>query len=67
MGSSAGPKILAFGSHFSGNFQPILHHFIPNLKSKYENSENIKADRVNIVVFKLNQIKRRMLFSLDTR
>ena len=36
--SSAGPKILAFGtgSHSSANFQPILDCFIP----KYENSES---------------------------
>ena len=30
-----------------------------NFKLKYENSENIKADQVNTVVFKLRQIKRR--------
>ena len=27
---------------------------------KYADSENMKADRVNTVVFKLNQIKRRV-------
>ena len=48
--SSAGPKILAFGSHCSGNFKPILDCFIPNFKFKYEDSENIKADRVSTVV-----------------
>ena len=29
---------------------------------KYADSENMKADRVNTVVFKLNQIKRRVFF-----
>ena len=57
--SSAGPKILPFGSHCSENFQPILDCFIPNFKLKYEDSENIKADRVSTVVFNLHQIKRR--------
>ena len=60
--SSVGPKILAFGSHCSANFQPILDCFIPNFKLKYEDSENIKADRVSTVVFNLHQIKRRALF-----
>ena len=32
------------------NFQPILDCFIPNFKLKYEDSENIKADRVSTVV-----------------
>ena len=49
--SSAGAEILAFVSHCSVNFQPILDCFIPNFKLKYENSENIKADRVNTFVF----------------
>ena len=62
MCSSAGPKILAFSSHCSANFQPILHFFIPNFKLKYEDSENIKADRVSTVVFNLRQIKRWALF-----
>ena len=53
--SSAVPKILAFGSHCSANFQPILDCFVPNFKLKYEDSENIKADRVSTVVFNLNQ------------
>ena len=57
--SSAGPKILAFSSHFSANFQPILNCFIPNFKLKFDNSQNIKAYRVNTVVSNLNQIKRR--------
>ena len=49
--SSAGPQILDFVSHCSANFQPILDCSIPNLK--YEDSENVKADRVNTVVFNL--------------
>ena len=48
--STTGLDILAFGSHFSANFQPILDCFIPNFKLKYEDSEDIKADRVNTVV-----------------
>ena len=65
--SSTGPKILAFGSHSSAKFQSILDCFIPNFKLKYEDSENIKADRVNIVVFNLHQIQRRAFFFWDTR
>ena len=65
--SSAGPKFLPFGSHCSANFQPILDCFIPNLKLKYEDSENIKADRVSTVVFNLHQIKRRAFLFWDTR
>ena len=57
--SSAGPKILAFGSHCSANFQPILDCFIPNFELTYEDSENIKADCVSTVVFSLHQIKSR--------
>ena len=53
--SSVGPEILAFVSHCSANFQPILDSFIPIFKLKYEDSENIKADRVTTVVFNLNQ------------
>ena len=53
--SSAGPEILVFVSHCSANFQPILNCFETNFKLKYEDSENIKADRVNAVVFNLNQ------------
>ena len=64
--SSAGPKILDFGSHCSANFQPILDCFIPNFKLKYEDSENIKADRVSTVDFNLHQIKRRACFFWDT-
>ena len=51
--SLAGPEILAFGSHFSANFQSILECFMPNFKLKYGYSENIKADCVNVVVFNL--------------
>ena len=39
-------------------------NIIPNFKLKYENSENVKADCVNTVVFKLHQIKRRVFFVL---
>ena len=60
--SSAGPKISAFGSHCSANFQPILDCFIPNFKLTYEDSENIKADRVSTVVLNLHQIKSRRFF-----
>ena len=51
--SSVGPEILAFVIHCSVNFQPILDCFIPNFKLKYEDSENIKVDQVDIVAFKL--------------
>ena len=47
----AGPKILAFVSHCSANFQPILDCFIPNFN--YEDSKNIKADRVKYSRFQL--------------
>ena len=57
--SPAGPKVLTFGSHCSGKFQPILYFFIPNFKLKYENSENIKTDFVDTVIFNLRQIKER--------
>ena len=60
--SSDGPKIVAFGSHCSANFQPLLNCFIPNFKLKYEDTENVKADRVNTVIFNLHQIKRRAFF-----
>ena len=65
--SSAGPKILAFGSHSSAILQPILDCFVPNFKLKYEDSENVKANHVNTVVFNLHQIKRRAFFFWDTR
>ena len=58
--SSACPKILAFGSHCSANFQPISDCFIPNFKLKCEDSANVKADRVSKVIFlNLHKIKRR--------
>ena len=57
--SSADAEILAFLSHCSANFQPILDCFILNFKLMYEDSENMKTDRVNAVVFNLRQIKRR--------
>ena len=60
--SSAGGKILAFASHCSTNFLPILDCFIPNFKLKYDDSENIKEDRVSTVVFNLRQIKRWAFF-----
>ena len=47
--SSAGLKILAFGSHCSVNFQPILDCFIPSFKLKYDNLKNVKTIRVNSV------------------
>ena len=42
--SSEGPDVLAFGSHCSAKFQPILNCFIPKFKLKYEDSENVKTD-----------------------
>ena len=38
----------------SANIQPILDCFIPNVKLKYEDSENVKIDHVNTVVFNLH-------------
>ena len=60
--SSTGSEILTFGSHCSANFQPILDYFIPTFKLDYDDLENIKADRVNAVVFDLHQIKRLKFF-----
>ena len=60
--SLAGFENLVFGSHFMMNFQPVLLCLIPNFKLKYEDSENIKTDRVSMVVFNLHQIKRRGFF-----
>ena len=62
--SSAGAKILVFGSHCSANFQPTSDCFIPNFKLKYEDSENINADCLSTVVFNLHQIKPRAYFGL---
>ena len=50
--SSASPEILAFGSHCSVDFQPILNCFVPKFTLKYEDSENIMAGSVNRVVSK---------------
>ena len=61
---SADPKILAFGSYSSAKFQPILDCFIPTFKLKNGDSENIKADCVNTVVFNLHQIKNSGVFFL---
>ena len=49
--SSTGSEILAFGSHFSANFQSILDCFLPKFKLKYDDLETIKGGRVNTVVF----------------
>ena len=66
--SSVGPEILAFVSHCSANFQPILDYFTPNFKLKYEDSESIKADCVDDkIVFNLHQIKHRALFGTPSR
>ena len=48
--SSVGPEILAFGGHFSEQFQLTFDCFIPKSKLKYEDSENIKTDCVDIVI-----------------
>ena len=56
------PVILAFSSHCSANFQPILDCFLSNFKLKYEDAENIKADRVSTVFLNLHQIDRRAFF-----
>ena len=60
--SLAGREILAFVCHCSANFQPILDCFIPDFMLKYEDSENIKADRINTVFSNLRQLKRRAVF-----
>ena len=60
--SSVGPEILAFGSHCLAKFQTILDCFIPHFKLKYEDSENVKANRIDVVIFKLHQIKQRKFF-----
>ena len=54
--SSEGPE------YCSANFQPILDCFIPNFKLKYEDSENVKADLVNTVIFDLHRIKCQAFF-----
>ena len=60
--TSAGPEILGFVSHCSANFQPILGCFVPNFNLKYEDSEHIKTDLVNTVLFNLHRIKRQVFF-----
>ena len=57
-----GSEILAFDSHCSANFQPILDCFIPIYKLKYDDLENIETDRVNVVVFNLLQIRQSKFF-----
>ena len=60
---SAGPELSAFLSKCSANFQPILDNSIQNSELKYEDSENIPTDHVNVVVvFNLRQIKQRNVF-----
>ena len=51
--------MLASVSHCLAKFQLILdnHCFIANFKLKYQNSENIKADHLNIVGSNLHLIK----------
>ena len=60
--SSVGPEMLAFGSHRSAKFQLILDCCIPNIKLKHEDSENIKTDDADRVVFNLLQVKQRKFF-----
>ena len=60
--SSAGPDILAFGSHCLANSQPIVDCVIPKFKLKYEDSENIDTDHVHTVFSNLHQIKQRNFF-----
>ena len=40
----------------------MLGCFVPNFKLKYEDSENIKTDLVNIVFLNLHRLKRRAFF-----
>ena len=51
---SAGFESLAFASHCSANFQPILDCFITNFKLKYEDLDNIKTIGVDTVVSNLH-------------
>ena len=46
--SSAGPEVLAFGSHCSAKFQLIFGCFTPNLKCK--DSENIRTYCIDMIV-----------------
>ena len=60
--SLTGSEILTFGSHCSAKFQPILDCIIPKFRLEYDDLENIRTDRVNVVVFNLHQIKRSKFF-----
>ena len=40
---------------------------MPNFNFKYEDSENLKADRVDEIIFNLHQIRHRAFFFWDTR
>ena len=60
--SSGNPEIAAFGSHCSAKFRPVLNWFIPNIKLKSEDSENLKTNCVNTVVFNLHRTKQRKFF-----
>ena len=56
--SSEGPEILAFA------FNRLSIVFILNIKFQHEDSENMKTDREDTVVFNLHQIKQRNPFFL---
>ena len=60
--SPAGPEILAVFSHCLVKFQPILDCFIPNFKSKYEDSENMEADRCKYSCFQVISNKTSDIF-----
>ena len=60
--STAGPEVLAFGSHCSAKIQPVSDCLKSNFKLQYEDSENIKPDCADTVLFKLHQIKQRNFF-----
>ena len=64
--SSMGSEILTFGSHCLANFQPILDCFISKFKLEYDDLENIKTDRVNAVIFNLNQTFKGFFGTLGT-
>ena len=49
----------ALGYRGAFSFQPILDCFIRNSQLNYEDSDNIKADCVNTVIFNSHQIKLR--------
>ena len=60
--SAAGSEIVAFGSHWLTSFRPILNCFVPNVKLKYEDSEDIETNREITVVFNLHHVKQRNCF-----